>query len=252
MARKIDLFKNPEKLPLAVVLVLKKYSEKEPEYKTVKRMKSDLNKLGYDFDFGLDAIPHNLKKIKTISMKTTKSKRKPATKKPAVSAKKAPAKRKKVVSARSICRKVISVPGINKRTGQLLPGYHYVNGKPVKAKSAPKKKPAKKRGLGVTDYGTPGDLCYLNQPGQPTVIYGSRGGAKPCPRGGRVVRRAITLSSAGQVAMNGAKAKKKAPTTAQKNARAKFKIDSAKARQLVDSKKAKNLASAWAMIKKKK
>jgi hypothetical protein len=52
----------------------------------------------------------------------------------------APAKRKKVISARTICRRVIDVPGINKRTGQLLKGWHYVNGKPAKVTA--KKKPA--------------------------------------------------------------------------------------------------------------
>ena len=55
-----------------------------------------------------------------------------------------PKKRKKVVSARKICRTVIDVPGINKRTGQLLKGWHYVKGKPIKTTKA---KPTKKRGL---------------------------------------------------------------------------------------------------------
>lgn len=62
-------------------------------------------------------------------------------------AKKAPTKRKKSVSAKSICRKVIKVPGINSRTGQLLKGWHYVKGKPVKAtkKVVSKKKATTKR-----------------------------------------------------------------------------------------------------------
>lgn len=51
-------------------------------------------------------------------------------------------KRKKTTSARTLCRKVIDVPGINKRTGQLLKGWHYVNGKPAKVTA--KKKPASK------------------------------------------------------------------------------------------------------------
>jgi hypothetical protein len=56
---------------------------------------------------------------------------------------KAPAKKKKTTSARTLCRKVIDVPGINKRTGQLLKGWHYVNGKPVKVTA--KKKPVTKK-----------------------------------------------------------------------------------------------------------
>lgn len=56
---------------------------------------------------------------------------------------KAPAKKKSSKSARSLCRQVIDVAGINKRTGQLLKGWHYVDGKPVKVTS--KKKPATKK-----------------------------------------------------------------------------------------------------------
>jgi hypothetical protein len=61
---------------------------------------------------------------------------------------KAPAKRKKSVSARTICRKVIDQPGISKRTGQLLKGWHYVKGKPVKVtkgKTVAKKKVVAKK-----------------------------------------------------------------------------------------------------------
>ncbi len=54
-------------------------------------------------------------------------------------------KRKKVVSAKKICRAVIKVPGINSRTGQLLKGWHYKNGKPVKATKTTKK--VAKKGL---------------------------------------------------------------------------------------------------------
>lgn len=57
--------------------------------------------------------------------------------------KKAPAKKR--TSAKALCRKVIKVPGISVRTGQLLKGWHYVNGKPTKVKPAPKKKPAAKK-----------------------------------------------------------------------------------------------------------
>lgn len=164
-----------------------------------------------------------------------------ATAKRKTPVKKAPAKRKKSVSARSICRKVIVVPGINKRTGQLLKGWHYVKGKPVKVTPAPKKKATKKRGLGVTT----GNCIKRNADGSGT-IYPSSGGDNPCPRGGRMYVQAISMQPAG---MAGAK-KRKAPATAkQKAAQSKFAINSKKARAMVESGKAKTLKSAWSMIK---
>lgn len=48
-------------------------------------------------------------------------------------------KTKKRTSATSLCRKVIKVPGLNTK-GQLLKGWHYVNGKPVKVKPPTAKK----------------------------------------------------------------------------------------------------------------
>jgi hypothetical protein len=56
---------------------------------------------------------------------------------------KAPAKRKRSVTAKKLCRMVIDQPGINKRTGQLLKGWHYVKGKPAKV-TAKKKTTTKK------------------------------------------------------------------------------------------------------------
>lgn len=58
---------------------------------------------------------------------------------------KAPAKTKKRISAKTLCRKVIKVPGISVRTGQLLKGWHYVNGKPTKTKVTAKKKVVAKK-----------------------------------------------------------------------------------------------------------
>jgi hypothetical protein len=56
---------------------------------------------------------------------------------------KAPAKRKRSVTAKKLCRTVTDQPGINKRTGQLLKGWHYVKGKPAKVTA--KKKPTTKK-----------------------------------------------------------------------------------------------------------
>lgn len=54
--------------------------------------------------------------------------------------KKTPKKRQKVVTAKKLCRKIIKTPGINSRIGQLLKGWHYVNGKPKKVVSKKKVK----------------------------------------------------------------------------------------------------------------
>lgn len=141
-------------------------------------------------------------------------------------------KRKKVISAKKICRMVIDVPGINKRTGQLLKGWHYVKGKPEKVT---KKKPvAKKKGLGRAMI-VRGTCTRTNADGS-TTTYSSHGGTNPCPYGG-VVNSGIALT--------GAKKKTASKTEAQK----KFAINAKKARALVASGKAKTLKSAWAMIK---
>lgn len=137
------------------------------------------------------------------------------------------AKRKKVISAKKICRMVIDVPGINKRTGQLLKGWHYVKGKAVKVT----KKPAKKKGLGKVEMKT----CTRRNPDGSSTTYSSHGGSRPCPYGG-------LENNSTNNALAGAK---KAKTPAQKA----FAINSKKARALVTSGKAKTLKSAWAMIK---
>lgn len=138
-------------------------------------------------------------------------------------------KRKKVVSARTICRKVIDVPGINKRTGQLLKGWHYVNGKPVKVTAKPKKKTTAKKGLKRANV----LLCRKSNLDGSTTSYSSHGGSKPCPYGGGL----------------GKPKSKKATTSKQTAAQKKFAVNSAKARALVKSGKAKTLAAAWKMIK---
>lgn len=56
---------------------------------------------------------------------------------------KAPVKQKRT-SAKKLCRQVIKVPGINSKTGHLLKGWTYKNGKPVKAAA---KKASSKKGL---------------------------------------------------------------------------------------------------------
>lgn len=127
-------------------------------------------------------IVENAKKIETKKSKSMATAKSTSTKKP-----------KKRTSATSLCRKVIKVPGLNSK-GQLLKGWHYVNGKPVKVKPATKKK-------------------------------------------------ATTKPKAKSTGL-------KKPSAKQSAAQKKFAANAKKAAALVKSGKAKNISSAWRMIKK--
>jgi len=63
----IDLFEHPEKLPKQVQSVLNKYSEDDNTYESLGKMLSEMKPLGYTFEYGLDAVPYDLKKIKSNS-----------------------------------------------------------------------------------------------------------------------------------------------------------------------------------------
>lgn len=148
--------------------------------------------------------------------------------------------------------------GINQRTGKLKKGYKYAgNGRIEKVKTPTQKvrqtgrtnrvddlqRQAKKPGkrtsaTGKTYYerranrsdkgkllapngGSPSDLCYRKNPDGSTTIYGSRGGDRPCPYGGRVgVKTVSALQPQPVVSLSGARKKK--PTAKQLAARAKF------------------------------
>ncbi len=150
--------------------------------------------------------------------------------------------------------------GINQRTGKLKKGYKYgTNGRIVKVQTPAQKvrqtgsthraddlqRQAKRPGKrvsanGKTYYerranrsdkgkllapngGSPSDLCYRKNPDGSTTIYGSRGGDRPCPYGGRVgVRTVSTLEPQPTVSLSGARKSKKKATPAQLAARAKF------------------------------
>ena len=56
----VDLFEQTETLPQNVQDVLTKYESSDSTYKTCEALKSDLNDIGYDCDYGLDASPYNL------------------------------------------------------------------------------------------------------------------------------------------------------------------------------------------------
>ena len=59
----IDLFDDYDKLPPHIKDIIEKYSECDNDYKTCERFIAELKENGYTADYGLDAIPFDLKKI---------------------------------------------------------------------------------------------------------------------------------------------------------------------------------------------
>jgi hypothetical protein len=63
-----DLFETPKKLPKKVQAILSRFNdleiEKGIEYTDLIKMGKELAYFGYEFDFYLDCIPYNLKKVK--------------------------------------------------------------------------------------------------------------------------------------------------------------------------------------------
>jgi hypothetical protein len=62
-----DLFEAPELLPAPVQLILSRYNDLEIEkgiqYTDLINMGKEMAIYGYSFDFYLDCIPYNLKKL---------------------------------------------------------------------------------------------------------------------------------------------------------------------------------------------
>lgn len=146
-------------------------------------------------------------------------------------------KPKKRISAKTMCRKTVGQPGINKRTGQLLKGWKYVKGVPTKVTATK----SKKRGLGAA-------TCVRPNRDGSTTTYSSHGGTNPCPFGGRIrAERVSSLQPAGTTYGLG-KPKTKA-TAKQLAARKAFAANQKKATALVKSGKARDMKAAWRMIK---
>ncbi len=63
-----DLFETPELLPIEVNAILSRYNaleiDKGIEYTDLINMGKEMAIYGYEFDFYLDCIPYNLKKLK--------------------------------------------------------------------------------------------------------------------------------------------------------------------------------------------
>lgn len=58
-----DLFETPELLPESVQQVLNQFSEQEQTYENCAALQKALEPLGYTFDYYLDAVPTDLRKI---------------------------------------------------------------------------------------------------------------------------------------------------------------------------------------------
>jgi hypothetical protein len=71
MGTQIDLFTTPEVLPAEVLEIIERLSESDYCYETNRLALKCMEKLGYTFDFGLDAEPFDLKKIEQVMKITT-------------------------------------------------------------------------------------------------------------------------------------------------------------------------------------
>ena len=58
----MDLFENLNFVPVTVAKEVNKLGD-EPTYNDLQEVKSNLNSMGYTFDYGLDAVPLNLRKL---------------------------------------------------------------------------------------------------------------------------------------------------------------------------------------------
>jgi hypothetical protein len=58
-----DLFEYPETWPANLRAILARYMAKEQTYTNLIRLESDLLKIGYSIEYGLDCIAFNLQKI---------------------------------------------------------------------------------------------------------------------------------------------------------------------------------------------
>jgi hypothetical protein len=61
MEKGLDLFENYHLLPENVQEVLMRYGEMDQTYENCSSLKEELDVLGYSMEYGLDAVPFNLK-----------------------------------------------------------------------------------------------------------------------------------------------------------------------------------------------
>lgn len=58
-----DLFETPELIPKEVQLVLNTFDMETDSYYELDLILKELEKIGYVFDYGLDAVPYGLRPI---------------------------------------------------------------------------------------------------------------------------------------------------------------------------------------------
>jgi hypothetical protein len=58
-----DLFEYPEKWPANLRAVLFAYIAKEQNYTNLLQLETDLEKIGYSIQYGLDCVAYNLQKV---------------------------------------------------------------------------------------------------------------------------------------------------------------------------------------------
>jgi hypothetical protein len=59
----VDLFEYPEQWPANLRAILARYMAKEQTYTNLIQLETDLKKLGYSIQYGLDCVAYNLQKI---------------------------------------------------------------------------------------------------------------------------------------------------------------------------------------------
>jgi len=59
----MDLFEHYDQLPPNMIALLGEYSEMDATYENCRELLAKTTQLGYDFEWGLDAIPYDLKKL---------------------------------------------------------------------------------------------------------------------------------------------------------------------------------------------
>lgn len=58
-----DLFETPELWPTKLRKILDAHSQDDNTYENCQTLEAELKPLGYTFEWGLDAVPFNLRKI---------------------------------------------------------------------------------------------------------------------------------------------------------------------------------------------
>ena len=62
----LDLFEYPNLWPANLRAILATYLTKDQTYANLLQLETDLFKIGYSIEYGLDCIPYNLQKIGPI------------------------------------------------------------------------------------------------------------------------------------------------------------------------------------------